>query len=71
MSRLIFFFILIIFTSCSKKVSLYRKNQTSGNIFKSIIFDGCEYVEIDYGVGENRVYRLIHKESCTNHKHHE
>ena len=71
MTRFSIFFLMILFTSCNKKVSLHGKNQTSGNLFRSIIFDGCEYVEIDYGPKENRVYKLIHKENCQNSKRHD
>lgn len=59
---------VLLFTSCSKKVSLYKINQTSGDLFKSVFIDGCEYVEIEYGPKDFRVYKLIHKDNCENHK---
>ena len=65
-----YFFFLILFTYSSCVSRLHKsldKKQTSGDLFKTITFGNCEYVQIEYGIGEGRVYRLIHKESCKNH----
>jgi hypothetical protein len=32
--------------------------------------DGCEYIEVDYGVFAQRVYSLTHKGNCRNPIHH-
>lgn len=31
--------------------------------------DGCEYIEVDYGILDNRVYSLTHKGNCSNPIH--
>lgn len=36
--------------------------------FNYITIDSCEYIEVDYGVAERRVYSLTHKGNCKNHK---
>lgn len=64
---LFLFFIFNLLISCSPKIHSTNKKQTSGDLFKTITFGNCEYVQIEYGIGEGRVYRLIHKESCKNH----
>jgi hypothetical protein len=65
-----FLFLFLIFDlliCCTPKIHSTNKKQTSGDLFKTITFGNCEYVQIEYGIGEGRVYRLIHKESCKNH----
>jgi hypothetical protein len=61
---LILFFFFYNLVSCS-----IPKPQTIGstNLFRVIVFDDCEYYQIEYGIGEGRVYKLIHKEDCKNH----
>ena len=61
------FFISYLFVSCNSPSHIINKKQTSGDLFRTIIFANCEYVQIEYGIGEDRVYRLIHKDSCKNH----
>ena len=31
------------------------------------VIDGCEYIELDEGGGNTRVYSLTHKGNCINH----
>jgi hypothetical protein len=33
------------------------------------VFDGCEYLEYDYGLFDQRVYSLTHKGNCKNPIH--
>jgi hypothetical protein len=66
--KLLFLFLVFnLLISCNLKIHSTNKKQTSGDLFKTITFGNCEYVQIEYGIGEGRVYRLIHKESCKNH----
>jgi hypothetical protein len=64
---LFLFSIFNLFISCHSSYHLKSKKQTSGDLFKTITFGNCEYVQVEYGIGESRVFRLIHKESCKNH----
>lgn len=71
MNKKITFYILVVFflvhnlLSCSM---LKPKIVGSSNLFKQVEFSGCEYYQIEYGIGEGSVYRLIHKDSCKNHR---
>jgi len=40
-----------------------------GENYAVVIIDGCEYIEFDYGVLQNRVYSLTHKGNCKNPIH--
>ena len=64
---LFLFLVFILLISCNSKILSTNNKQTSGDLFKTITFVNCEYVQIEYGIGGSRVYRLIHKESCKNH----
>lgn len=33
------------------------------------VIDGCEYIECDYGIFDNRVFSLTHKGNCSNPIH--
>ncbi len=66
-----YFFFLIMLTSCSCVSKFHLRTpfkQTSGDLFKTINFDGCDYVQVEYGIEEYSSYQLIHKENCRNHK---
>ena len=66
--KLLFLFLIFnLLISCYPIVHIKNNKQTSGDLFKTITFGNCEYVQIEYGIGEGRVYRLIHKYSCKNH----
>lgn len=58
------FFSLYNLLSCSISNT---KVVGSSNLFREVNFDGCEYYQIEYGIGEGSVYRLIHKDNCKNH----
>ena len=47
----------------------YEGGTKTGNIgdYNIKVIDGCEYVELDKGGGESRVYSLTHKGNCINH----
>jgi hypothetical protein len=61
---LLSFFFICNLLSCS-----IPKHKTIGssNLFREVLFDGCEYYQVEYGIGEGRVYQLIHKDNCKNH----
>ena len=64
------FFYLFIFLSCNSKITKKSSfKETSGTLFKTIKFGDCDYVQIEYGIGEGRVYFLVHSESCKNPIH--
>ena len=63
-------FKLLLFCSVYNLLSCNVSNPKvigSSNLFREITFSGCEYYQIEYGIGEGSVYRLIHKDSCKNH----
>ena len=41
-----------------------EKNVTTGKNYNIKTIDSCEYIEIDYGFVDNRVYSLTHKGNC-------
>jgi len=63
--RLLLFFSINILLSCSMSTT---KIIGSSNLFKEVTFGGCEYYQIEYGIGEGSVFRMIHKDSCKNHR---
>ena len=63
-------FKLLLFCSVYNLLSCNVSNPKvigSSNLFREVTFSGCEYYQIEYGIGEGSVYRLIHKDSCKNH----
>jgi hypothetical protein len=34
-----------------------------------VIIDGCEYITVDQGIAENRVFSMCHKGNCNNPIH--
>jgi len=58
------FLIFNLLVSCTSTIHSTNKKQTSGDLFRTITFANCEYVQIEYGIGEGRVFQLIHKSDC-------
>lgn len=56
--------LFVLFLSCSTPK---QKIQGSSSLFKTVEFGGCEYYQIEYGIGEGRVFKLLHKDDCKNH----
>jgi len=50
----------VIFYGCSQS----SKSKTIDGTYKIRIIDGCEYIEYDNGVFDQRVYTLTHKGNC-------
>lgn len=64
MKRLVLSFLVLGFFSCQSPSG----ERTKGNGFNYITIDDCEYIEVDYGIAESRVYSLTHKGNCKNHE---
>ncbi len=52
--------ISFIFYGCSQS----SKSKTIDGTYKVKVIDGCEYIEYDNGVLDQRVYSLTHKGNC-------
>jgi len=37
--------------------------------FSTVVIDGCEYIEKDYGILDHRIYGITHKGNCKNELH--
>jgi hypothetical protein len=65
MKKVLFVIVCIIgMVSCS--VQGGTENGSIGDYSIKVI-DGCEYIELDMGLGNTRVYSLTHKGNCNNH----
>jgi hypothetical protein len=60
------FFILAVFTffSCEQ----YKNESLTKYGYDITVIEGCEYLEVDGGVGKSSVYSITHKGNCKNHK---
>jgi hypothetical protein len=54
--------------ACGQSPSTERRTETQGN-YSVVVIDGCEYIECDYGLLDQRVYSLTHKGNCSNPIH--
>ena len=71
MRKKIFFYVLVVFFLTHNFLSCSMSNPRltgSSSLFREVTFSGCEYYQIEYGIGEGSVYRLIHKDGCKNHR---
>ena len=65
MKKVLFVIVCIIaMASCS-----VQGGTETGSIgdYSIKVIDGCEYIELDMGRGNTRVYSLTHKGNCNNH----
>jgi hypothetical protein len=53
----------VLISSCSPETNSGNKKTRDGD-FNIKVIDGCEYIEYDYGLFEQRVYSLTHKGNC-------
>ena len=62
---------LVLFAGCPSEPpdGVIAPNNTKYNIRH---IEGCEYIEVSFGIGDTRVYSLTHKGNCCNpiHKGH-
>lgn len=54
--------LLFMLTGCPKPETASREG--SGKNYNIIVIEECEYIEVDLGVIDNRVYSLTHKGNC-------
>ncbi|HHX69472.1 MAG TPA: hypothetical protein GX708_15680 [Gallicola sp.] len=50
--------VAIIFFGCN------RSTETSNGDYVTKVIDSCEYIEVDSGIFDQRVYSLTHKGNC-------
>ena len=66
--NLIFLLMVALFTtvfySCKEKGSIKPDGMRGAKNYTVKVIDGCEYIECDYGVMDQRVYSLTHKGNC-------
>jgi hypothetical protein len=55
--------IAIIFCGCNLQLE-NESSETSDDNYVTKVIDGCEYIEYDYGIFDQRVYSLTHKGNC-------
>ncbi|GAB3975525.1 hypothetical protein GCM10028806_33280 [Spirosoma terrae] len=72
MKKYLFILICFLITACdSGKIdapSTYEKDR-NGAVYKVKEIDRCEYIEVQFGSFEDRVYSLTHKGNCKNPIH--
>ena len=59
--------LIVTFTSCSKDPNEPPAKMVNG--FEVVEVDGCEYLEKDGGILDNRYYGITHKGDCKNEIH--
>lgn len=64
-----FFVVLvaILFFGCTDTIDAPKKE--TGRGYSIILIDGCEYIVVDEGFGNHRVYAIAHKGDCKNPFH--
>jgi hypothetical protein len=61
--------VFAIFTlGCGESPKAETRTGTKSN-YSIVTIDGCEYIECDYGIWDQRVYSLTHKGNCKNPIH--
>lgn len=58
--------LLLFLTSCSTNVGDVNRE---GDGYKIVVIDQCEYIQVNDGLGNTRVYSLTHKGNCSNPIH--
>lgn len=53
----------VFICGCESSVESENSRDTSDN-YSIVELDGCEYIECDYGIFDQRVYSLTHKGNC-------
>jgi hypothetical protein len=60
------------FASCKPEgQEIVRKDNNTSPLYdyRIIAIDNCQYIEVEYGISESRIYSLTHKGDCNNPKH--
>jgi len=63
MKYIISLIIIVTFFSCNPHPEGDSNEYKNGD-FTIKTIDSCEYIEYDYGYGEQRVYSITHKGNC-------
>lgn len=58
--------LILALVSCNPETQGGNQSHKNGD-FTIKIIDGCEYIEFDDGIFDQRVYSLTHKGNCKNH----
>lgn len=61
--------IALIIPAITKQNSDPSVPQRPGESYRTVVIDGCQYIEVDAGVAQCHVYSLTHKGNCTNPIH--
>jgi hypothetical protein len=65
---------LIALVGCSipsgEHYNLDRDTEPSYD-YKVVVIDGCQYIEVNEGIGQTHTYTITHKGNCNNPIHHE
>ena len=67
-----YLFFIILLSSCapSGKEHIRKDNNTKpSEDYRVVVIDGCEYIEVENGIPEDRIYSLTHKGNCNNSIH--
>lgn len=67
-TKLVALFSIAFMTACQPTPNGQSRTTTTDN-YSIVVIDGCEYVEYDKGVLDQRVYSLTHKGNCKNPIH--
>ena len=62
--------ILVSCTNPSGEEYKVKNNNTQPTYdYRVVIIEGCQYIEVDVGIGSNSRYTLTHKGNCNNSVH--
>lgn len=68
MCRVLLTLFLFTIVGCTTPTGTSSTDYGKNYVIK--IIDGCEYIECDYGIFDQRVYSLTHKGNCKNCSEH-
>lgn len=72
MKKSIIILAIVLLASCGKVRTgeRYTKETTAPeHDYTVVLIDGCQYIEVNAGIGNNEVYSLTYKGDCTNPIH--
>ena len=61
---LVFLITCTIICACNSPRGTSKTSMSDNYVVK--VIDGCEYIEVDKGMMEYRIYSLTHKGNCNN-----
>lgn len=72
MKKSIIILAIVLLVSCRRihTGERYTKETTAPEHDYTVVsIEGCQYIEVNAGIGDNQVYSLTHKGDCTNPIH--